>query len=806
MSQPLPTPATNPRYDPLPLSQDVGEQSIHLSNMDSPNPSAYHSPLMSTAELGGSDLPAGAGQPRFLGRALYDDPSQTGPRESYASSHGTHNSANPSGYNDSVYALNADPANRESQFTSYRDDPRDEYYNNQPDSLAMSPVGGSSPRLEEKRAAYTAPRSQTKRRVFIFGAIAAFVLLVLAVIIPVYFAVIKPNRSEASTGNESDGSHGGKDGDGKSGHNKPDDTPKVAITGGQGSEITMEDGTKFTYNNPFGGTWYYDPEDPFNNNAQAQSWTTPLNGSFKYGEEKIRGVNIGGWLNTEPFMVPALYEKYMQSSTPAVDEWTLCENMRKDTAGGGIQQLEDHYKTFITEKDFADIASAGLNYIRLPIGWWAIEVREGEPFLERTSWTYLLKAIQWARKYGLRINLDLHAVPGSQNAWNHSGRQGTVNFLYGPMGYANAQRTLDYIRILAEFISQPQYSSVVTMFGIINEPHGPTFGDEILRDFYLEAYRIVRTASGIGEGKGPWISLHDGFATRGDWYGFMGQPDRLTLDTHPYLCFNTQSDSPMSTYSRTPCTSWGRNVNASMAGFGLTNAGEFSNAVTDCGWLLNGVGDGTRYEGDYKTGNWPRVGSCDEWNDWTKFTTARKNDIKNFAMASMDALQNYFFWNWKIGNSTLTNRVNAPDWSYQLGLEQGWMPEDPREADGYCGNTDPWEGPLKPWQTGGAGAGEALDTATLNWPPLSMSKAAIGSIPTYTPASAIITMPGPTFSPEPTNSIDVGSGWANPSDNTLMAVMPTGCPYIDPWIGPDSSVTPCTGGAAAARAIPTPAP
>jgi glucan 1,3-beta-glucosidase len=26
-----------------------------------------------------------------------------------------------------------------------------------------------------------------------------------------------------------------------------------------------------------------------------------------------------------------------------------------------------------------------------------------------------LKAIQWSRKYGLRINLDLHSLPGSQN-------------------------------------------------------------------------------------------------------------------------------------------------------------------------------------------------------------------------------------------------------------------------------------------------------------------------------------------------------------------------------------------------------
>lgn len=94
--------------------------------------------------------------------------------------------------------------------------------------------------------------------------------------------------------------------------------------------------------------------------------------------------------------------------------------------------------------------------------------------------SYFLKGIQWARKYGIRINLDLHAVVGSQNGWNHSGRFGQINFLRGPMGVANAQRTLDHIRILAEFISQPQYKDVVTMFGILNEPQGTEIGQDIL--------------------------------------------------------------------------------------------------------------------------------------------------------------------------------------------------------------------------------------------------------------------------------------------------------------------------------------
>lgn len=93
---------------------------------------------------------------------------------------------------------------------------------------------------------------------------------------------------------------------------------------------------------------------------------------------------------------------------------------------------------------------------------------------------YFLKAIQWARKYGIRINLDFHSLPGSQNGWNHSGRLGTINVLNGTMGLANAQRSLDYIRIIAEFISQPQYKDVVTMFGITNEPQASEVGVDIL--------------------------------------------------------------------------------------------------------------------------------------------------------------------------------------------------------------------------------------------------------------------------------------------------------------------------------------
>ncbi|KAJ7661822.1 hypothetical protein B0H14DRAFT_3076934 [Mycena olivaceomarginata] len=44
-----------------------------------------------------------------------------------------------------------------------------------------------------------------------------------------------------------------------------------------------------------------------------------------------------------------------------------------------------------------------------------------------------------------------------------------INF-NGPMGFANAQRMLDYCTIvIVEFISQPEYKDSIPMFEIVNE-------------------------------------------------------------------------------------------------------------------------------------------------------------------------------------------------------------------------------------------------------------------------------------------------------------------------------------------------
>ncbi|KIM55421.1 glycoside hydrolase family 5 protein [Scleroderma citrinum Foug A] len=516
-------------------------------------------------------------------------------------------------------------------------------------------------------------------------------------------------------------------------------------------------------------------------------------------------VNLGGLFVLEPFISPALYQKY----PGAIDEWTLSQLMAADTANGGLNQLEDHYNTFITEQDIAQIAGAGLNWIRLPIPFWAIEKWDFEPFLDKVCWPYILRVFQWARKYGLRINLDLHTIPGSQNGYNHSGKEGSINFMNGVMGVANAERAINYIRIITEFISQPEWQPVVPVFSIMNEALTPTIGKDQMTSFYLRTHDMIRNITGYGEGNGPYMTIHDGFLGLAEWAGFLEGSDRIMIDTHPYFAFDGQTNTePIATgvgllaggqWPQMACNSFGPPMNQSQTAFGVSIAGEFSTAYTACGLFVSGVPDNTLTE-------------CALFLDASQWNATMKAGLQEFAMASMDALQNWFFWTWKVGNST-SGYVEAPLWSYKLGLELGWIPTDPRTALGTCAalgvSGTPFDGTYLSWQTGGAGAGTispASVSSYSQYPPTSISGLTAGAtqsnLPTYTlTGSPVPTLPPPTFSPQPPASVSIGNGWHDVNDQALSPTEVSGCSYPNAWDAVSSPVpaAPCPATATASN-------
>lgn len=55
--------------------------------------------------------------------------------------------------------------------------------------------------------------------------------------------------------------------------------------------------------------------------------------------------------------------------------------------------------------------------MRVPIGYWAWDVGAGEPYIQGQL-PYLRRAVTWAQNYGLKLVIDLHGVPGSQNGYD----------------------------------------------------------------------------------------------------------------------------------------------------------------------------------------------------------------------------------------------------------------------------------------------------------------------------------------------------------------------------------------------------
>jgi glucan 1,3-beta-glucosidase len=238
--------------------------------------------------------------------------------------------------------------------------------------------------------------------------------------------------------------------------------------------------------------------------------------SAQKGSGKWRGVNLGGWLALEKWITPGVY-----AGLKAEDEYSFCEELGKAKASA---RLERHRETWITADDFQWLAAHGLNAVRLPINYGIAE--ENSPFItgiETLEWAFRV-----AKAHRLGVLLDLHGVPGSQNGWDHSGRQGTL-------GWHSSKANIDHsLRIITDLAKRCKNHENLIGIELLNEPRWDVPLD-ILKAFYFEAYHRVREH--ISKEKGA-VVMHDSFRAL-EWADFMRGPDyaNIVLDTHPYQCF-----------------------------------------------------------------------------------------------------------------------------------------------------------------------------------------------------------------------------------------------------------------------------
>ncbi|MCJ1477849.1 hypothetical protein MMC13_006522 [Lambiella insularis] len=519
------------------------------------------------------------------------------------------------------------------------------------------------------------------------------IALLLIILIPVGVLVIGKQNSSNSNDPSGGSSSSGKPNNSNLNGVSENDIP-TAAKGSILDPFTWYDTQDFnvTYtNDTVGGLPVMGLNSTWNDTATANQYVPPLNQKFNYGQMPIRGVNVGGWLSIEPFITPSLFNSYDQNLN-IVDEYKLSQHLG---ASGAAQVIEKHYSTFVTEQTFADIQAAGFDHVRIPYSYWAVTTYPGDPYVPKISWRYLLRGIEYARKYGLRVNLDLHAVPGSQNGWNHSGRQGAIGWLNGTDGSLNAQRSLDIHNQLSTFFAQPRYDNVIGIYGLLNEPRMTALPIQPVLDWTTTAISNIRQ-NGIKQ----TIAFGDGFLGLPNWQGKLQGIEGLVMDAHQYVIFNVQQIAfTHQTKINFACSGWSAQMTQSInvaTGYGPTLCGEWSQADTDCAQYLNNVNVGARWTGNMNLGPTgsqltpacpPNSGVC-ECTDANAAPSDYSDTYKQWLLMNAEAQMTsfeigwgWFYWTWQT--------ESAVQWSWALGMQAGILPQKVWDRNFNCTQTVP---------------------------------------------------------------------------------------------------------------------
>ncbi|KAI5654702.1 hypothetical protein M9H77_31889 [Catharanthus roseus] len=203
------------------------------------------------------------------------------------------------------------------------------------------------------------------------------------------------------------------------------------------------------------------------------------------GEEVVTADFIGnissGWGNDDPSVF------VMRISGRLQGEFQITNGYGPNLAP---QIMKQHWSTYIVEEDFKFIAKSGLNAVRIPVGWWiASDPSPPKPFVAG-SLEALDDAFLWAQKHGIKVIIDLHAAPGSQNGWEHSGSRD--GFQEWGQTDDNIQQTVAVIEFLtARYAKSPALIAVE----LLNEPLSPGVSLENVTKYYKAGYDAVRKHS-----------------------------------------------------------------------------------------------------------------------------------------------------------------------------------------------------------------------------------------------------------------------------------------------------------------------
>ena len=385
----------------------------------------------------------------------------------------------------------------------------------------------------------------------------------------------------------------------------------------------------------------------------------------------IKGVNLGNWLVLEKWMSPRLFD-----GTTAEDEYYLPRQLSRDTYEARIKV---HRSEYISERDFATIKRLGLDAVRIPLPYFIFGDRE--PFIGCIG--ELDKAFAWAEKYGIKVLIDLHTAPLSQNGFDNGGICGVCKWSQTPEEVTFVLNVLEKlakrygqreslwgIEPINEPITEPMWSAmnIPARYPAVDrelaEGSAPNTL-EFLRQFYTDAYNRIRPH--IRDG--AFVVFHDGFQLN-VWKDFLTQKkfqDHVVLDTHQYLMMaeTLGCEQTIKGYQKYVSENWAK---------AIAEVQEYVPVVVGEWCLFNSLAVGMDTKGGQSSLNGM------DFSGGTIMTDEQKTEIyRAVAQSQLDAWKKgsgYFYWTYKM----LLDTVNEANWNgwdcwdLSKSVDMGWMP------------------------------------------------------------------------------------------------------------------------------------
>jgi endoglucanase len=202
---------------------------------------------------------------------------------------------------------------------------------------------------------------------------------------------------------------------------------------------------------------------------------------------KLRGVNLGGWLMMENFMI----------GFPGVESSMRAAMARELGPGRAHFFFERLLEHFLTESDIAFLASLGMNGVRLNVNYRHFESDENPFHYLESGFKRVDQVLEWCGKYGVYVVLDLHAVQGFQNSDWHCDNSSRHSFFWHDKLFQDR-----FVALWEEFARRYKGNPVVAGYGLMNEPltgefigrfddnHEPEW--EVINRVYRRAVNAIR--------------------------------------------------------------------------------------------------------------------------------------------------------------------------------------------------------------------------------------------------------------------------------------------------------------------------